>query len=136
MGHDNIWTKGNDTIESVVPVTIGVWHLNGINPAGLNFDELDLYAEAALGSLGGFDVELGYIPKWRNNTQSEIGLALIHSLGFLDLALETNYNFTLNAWYHHVGIEKSLELTDSVSQNLGAGWNDGYIQANISNWSH
>ena len=140
IARDSVWTDVNYTLDSIVPITIGAWYLNGINPVGV--DELDLYASAALGTFGGFDVAIGYthyfFPESGVGSQGEIGLDLTRSLGFVDLALETNYNLSLDAWYHQAGIEKSFGITDSVSLVLaaGVGWSDGYSQNNLSNWNH
>ncbi len=142
LGRDSVWTDVNYTFDSIVPLTIGAWYLNSTNSAIDPGDELDLYVSAALGTLGGFDVALGYthyfFPETGAGSQGEIGLDLTRSLGFVDLALETNYNYSIDAWYHQAGIEKSFGLTDSVSLVLGVGigWSDGYSQNNLSNWNH
>ncbi len=141
LGRDSLWTEVNYTVDSIVPISIGAWYLKGINPGAREFDELDLYARAAIGTFGGFETSLGYIQHFFPNaegSQGEIGLDLRRSLGIVDLALETNYNYTLDAWYHQAGIEKAFGITDSVSLVLGVGigWSDGYLQDNISNWNH
>ena len=144
LGRDSVWTDVNYTIDSIVPITIGAWYLNNTNSVVDPGDELDLYASAALGTYGGFDVALGYthyfFPEGGPAVQSqgEIGLDLSRSLGFADLALETNYNYSLDAWYHQAGLEKTFGLTDAMSLVLGVGigWSDGYSTANLSNWNH
>ncbi|MEC5129040.1 hypothetical protein VSU19_19925 [Verrucomicrobiales bacterium BCK34] len=139
---DAVWTGVDYTIDSVVPITIGAWYLNGIDPSSANFDELDLFASAALGTYGGFDVSLGYTHYFYPENPAvasygEIGLDLTRSLGFVDLALETNYALTIDAWYHQAGIEKTFGLTDSMSLVIGAGvgYADGYTGTG-SSWSH
>ena len=163
---DSAWTDVNYTIEGLpLPITIGAWYLNGINEdaTGIGgYDELDLYLRAGLGTYAGFDVSLGYthyiFPEFRsNNTASggygEIGIDIKRSLGFVDLAFESNYAMggggtAPSGWYHQIGIEKAFSLTDSVGLVLGTGvgYSDTYFEVGglvpnafsprSSGWSH
>ena len=154
---DSAWTGVSYTIDGLaVPITVGAWYLNGINEDGLGgaYDELDLYVSAELGTFAGFDVSLGFtqfiFPEPRSNFgsnfaggYSELGLDISRSLGFVDLALESNYAMGgfANGWYHQIGIEKSFGLTDSISLVLGTGigYSDNYfsaLTANDSGWNH
>jgi hypothetical protein len=133
FARDSVWTDVNYTFDNfIIPINIGAWYLNGINPAG--YDELDLYASVELGSFAGFDASLGYTHYFfpesngASNSYGEIGLDISRSLGFVDLALETNYAINFG-WYHQAGIEKSFGLTDNMSLVLGTGvgYSDGYF---------
>jgi hypothetical protein len=147
----SVWTDVNYTFDSLaVPITVGAWYLNGIdNPA--NYDELDLYVSAAVGTFAGFDVALGYthfvFPETRAQGYGELGLDITKSLGFVDLAFESNYalgggGLSASGWYHQIGIEKSFGITDSISLVLGAGvsYSDGYFDfvgvTTGSGWNH
>jgi len=150
---DNIWADVNYTFDGLaVPVTVGATYLNGINPAA--FDQLSVYANAALGTFAGFDTTLGYtyhlFPESGLSEFGEISLGLRRSLGFADLVLGTNYmtgDRTVgesDGWYHHVGLEKAFAITDNISLVLsgGAGYLDGTINTFVSGgqfghgWNH
>jgi hypothetical protein len=141
LARDSVWTDVNYTFDNlIIPVNVGVWYLNGIDP--VDYDELDIYASVELGSFAGFDASLGYVHYFfpelnAGGSQGEIGLDLSRSLGIVDLALETNYNLWLEGWYHQVGIEKTFGISDNVSLVVGAGlgYSDGYSNDN-SGWSH
>lgn len=141
-GRDSVWTDVNYTLDSVVPLTIGVWYLNGTSTVPDPGDQLELYLRAGLGTFAGFDVDLGYthffFPESGEGSEGEIALEIRRSLGFIDIAAETNYNYSLDAWYHQAGLEKSFDLTDSMSLVLaaGIGWSDGLSQDSLSNWNH
>ena len=69
FAESSVWGSVAYTFDGLaVPITIGAWYLNGIDPgagaapAGLGaaYDELDLYASAKLGTFAGFDVSLVY----------------------------------------------------------------------------
>jgi hypothetical protein len=154
---DSAWTSVNYTFDGLaVPITVGAWYLNGIADDGLGgaSDELDLTVSAALGTFAGFDVALGYThylyPELRSNFGAtsglgygELGVDITRSLGFVDLAYESNYAMGgfANGWYHQLGVEKSFSITDSVSLVVGAGigYSDHYfsiLTANDSDWNH
>jgi hypothetical protein len=159
---DSVWTDVNYTFDNLaVPITVGAWYLNGINDdggagSGAEYDELDLYVSAALGTFAGFDVALGYthfvFPEYRSNnpgpngSYGEIGLDITRSLGFVDIAWNSNYALggggaSASGWYHQLGFEKSFGVTDSISLVLGAGvgYSDGYfdfVGATGSGWNH
>jgi hypothetical protein len=144
---DSVWTDVNYTIEGLpLPITLGAWYLNGIAEDSLGnggYDELNLYLSAALGTYGGFDVALGYthytFPEFRSNVApvggyGELGLDITRSLGFVDLAFESNYAMggggtSPSGWYHQLGFEKSFGLTDSIGLvvGTGVGYSDGYF---------
>jgi hypothetical protein len=142
FARDSVWTDVNYTFDNlVIPVNVGVWYLNGIDPA--DYDELNLYASVELGSFAGFDASLGYVhyffPETGAASNGEIGLDLSRSLGIVDLALETNYNLLAEGWYHQVGIEKTFGISDNVNLVVGAGlgYSDNYFAvANNSGWNH
>lgn len=164
FARDSVWTDVNYTFDNLaVPVTIGAFYLNGINGDGLFglYDELDLYVSAEVGTFAGFDVALGYthfvFPEFRsggafvNSTQGagygELGIDITRSLGFVDLAMESNFAMGgqgfINGWYHQIGIERSFGLTDSISLVLGTGvgYSDNYfanlgVTARDSGWNH
>ncbi len=132
-----------------VPVTVGVTYINGIHP--FYFDQASVYASAALGTFAGFDTNLGYthhfFPETGDNSFGEISLNLRRDLGFADLILGTNYMLGDNGdsedWYHQIGLEKSIPLTDNISLVLagGAGYLDGTISLpsagqDDSSWNH
>lgn len=154
---DSVWTGLDYTFEGLaIPISIGAWYLNGINEDGIGgaYDELDLYVSASVGTFAGFDVAIGYthfvFPEFRSNLPGgttsgygEAGLDITKSLGFIDLAFETNYAFGgfANGWYHQAGVEKTFSLTDSISLVVGAGisYSDNYfsaLTANDSGWNH
>ncbi len=147
---DSVWTDVNYTIEGLpLPITVGAWYLNSISEdsrggaRGGGFDQLDLYARAALGTFAGFDTALGYthyvFPEFRSNVApvggyGELGLNINRSLGFVDLAFESNYAMggggsAPSGWYHRLGVEKTFGLTDSISLvvGTGVGYSDGYF---------
>ena len=150
---DSVWTDVNYTIEGLpLPITVGAWYLNGINDSfvGAGYDELDLYARAALGTFAGFDVDLGYVhyifPEFRSNVvplggYGEAQLGIARSLGFVDLKYSLAYGFggggvAPSGWFQQLGAEKSFGLTDDVALVLGAGvaFSDGYWGP--SGWNH
>lgn len=139
FARDSVWTDVNYTFDNlVVPINIGVWYLNGINP--VNYDELNLYASADLGTYAGFDVELGYthyfFPEARDTSYGEIGLNINRSLGFVDFYYSANYALgsarpgvgAAGGWYHQIGLEKTFGITDNVSlvADGGVAFSDGY----------
>ena len=171
---DSVWTDVNYTFDGLaVPITIGAWYLNGINdgglagnPFGVAYDELDLYAKAALGTFAGFDVSLGYtqyvFPEVRGvvgpgnplnplRGYGEVGLDITRDLGFATLAFEANKAFggggaggSAHGYYYQLGLEKSFGLTDNISLVLGTGvgYSDNYFAApgfgglSDSGWNH
>ncbi len=59
---DSVWTDVNYTFDNLaVPVTVGVWYLNGINGGSSGYDEINLYASAEIGPFAGFDATIGYL---------------------------------------------------------------------------
>lgn len=146
FARDSVWTDVNYTFDNlVVPINIGAWYLNGIDPAG--YDELNLYASADLGTFAGFDVELGYTHYFfpeanAGGSYGEIGLGVVRSLGFVDFVAETNYALSpVSGWYHQLGLEKTFGITDSISLVAAAGWgfSDGYFalgNARTSGYNH
>ena len=165
---DSVWSDVNYTFDGLaIPITIGALYLNGINDGGggfgfggfpgtADFDELDLYVSAALGTFAGFDVSLGYThrtypesragnpgvlagPPFLNapNRQGfgEINLGITRSLGFVDMKFSANSamgggGFAPNGFYYELGLEKSFGLTDNISLVLGGGvaYSDNYFQ--------
>lgn len=163
LAEDSVWTDVNYTIDSLaVPVTVGVFYLNGINEGaplfGAAFDELDLYASAALGTFAGFDVALGYthyyFPEAEYQDYGEIGLDIKRSLGFVDFAWESNFAFgtglpvatSSRGWYHQVGFEKTFGISDNINlvASTGVAYSDGYWEGFVPNgftprssgWNH
>jgi len=147
FAEDSVWTDVNYTIDSLpVPVTVGAFYLNGINEDpplfGAAYDELDLYASAALGTFAGFDVSLGYthyiFPELELQDYGEIGLDIKRSLGFVDVAWESNFAFgtglptgtSFRGWYHQLGFEKTFGVTDNINlvASAGVGFSDGYFE--------
>lgn len=160
FARDSVWTDVNYTFDNfVVPINIGAWYLNGIN-GNSNYDELDLYIAAELGTFAGFDVSLGYthffFPESGTGSYGEIGFDVSRSLGFVDFAAEANYAMSggrglaggvgPSGWYYAAGIEKSFGITDAVSLVLatGVGYSDNYFAnglagvatPNQSGWNH
>lgn len=153
FSRDSVWADVNYTFDGLpLPVTVGAWYLNGINGsrAGLNLDELRLYASADLGVVAGFDVEFGYthytFPEFRTTVApvggyGELNLGLSRDLGLVDLTFGSSYamgggGFAPSGWYHELGIAKGFGITDQISLVLGAGvaYTDGYWGA--SGWNH
>ncbi len=145
FARDSVWTDVNYTFDSLpVPITVGAWYLNGINGSafGAGYDELDLYAEAALGTFAGFDLTLGYthyiFPEFRSNIApiggyGELNFGIERTVGPVDLHYIADYafgsgGFTPRGWYHELGAEKTFSLTDSIGLTVGAGvaYTDGY----------
>jgi len=148
FSRDSVWTDVNYTFDNlIVPINVGVWYLNGINPspnpgtAPGGMDELDLYISAELGTYAGFDVSLGYVyyffPESNFGSYGEIGLDISRSLGFVDFAWESNYAMfgrtgdTGGGWYHQASLSKEFGITDRVSLVLsgGVGFSDGYFSS-------
>lgn len=147
-GRDSVWTDVNYTFDNfVVPITIGAWYLNSTNDTaqqnnGVNsYDELDLYASAAIGTYFGFDTSLSYtqffFPETSGSSYGEIGFDVTRSLGFVDFIAEANYALTGNgdddggSWYYQAGLEKTFGITDAISLVLGAGvgYSDQYFSS-------
>ncbi|MEM9016413.1 MAG: hypothetical protein AAGC68_05320 [Verrucomicrobiota bacterium] len=141
FARESVWTGVDYTFENmVIPVSIGTWYLNGIDPSG--YDELDIYASISTGTWAGFDTSLGYthffFPESGAGSYGEIGFDVSRSLGFVDFAAEVNYALIDSrgssnqhgAWYYQAGIEKTFGITDAVSLVLGTGvgYSDNYFQ--------
>jgi len=140
---DSVWTDVNYTFDNfVVPITIGAWYLNGTNDTNTSnnsYDELDLYASAALGTYFGFDTSLSYthffFPENSASSYGEIGFDVSRSLGFVDFIAEANYGLVGSGdddgggWYYAAGFEKTFGITDSISLVLGTGigYSDNYF---------
>jgi hypothetical protein len=153
FARDSFWTDLNYTFDGLpVPITVGAWYLNGINGSAFagGFDQLNLYANAALGTFAGFDVNLGYthytFPEFRSNIAplggyGELNFNVTRTVGPLDLRYSMSYamgggGFAPQGWYHELGGEKTFPLTDSIGLTLGAGvaYTDGYWGP--SDWNH
>lgn len=137
FARDSVFTDVNYTFDSIVPITVGAWYLNGTNdPDSALYDELDLYLSADLGNIAGFDTSLSYTHYFfpelgSGDSYGEIGLDARYGLGFVDFVAETNAAFfgDRTRWYHQVGLEKSIPVTDAVSLVLGGGvgYSDNYF---------
>ena len=136
FAEDSVWADVNYTFDGLfVPVTVGAWYLNGIhsNIFGPVFDQLSLYAIADLGTIAGFDVNLGYTHHWGPEIGlinfGEFSLDVRRSFGFVDFVGETNYMTDGLGWYHQAGLEKTIGLTDKMSLVLacGVGFVDSFI---------
>jgi hypothetical protein len=155
FAESSVWGSVAYTFDGLaVPITIGAWYLNGIDSSapvftaaglGAAYDELDLYASAALGTFAGFDVSVVYtrfeFPEFGAAGQNEFGIDITRSLGFVDFAAEANYNETLNAWYYQAGLSKTIGITDNMSLVLGGGvgYSDNYFLttfADNTGWNH
>lgn len=151
LARDTVWTDVNYTFDSIVPVTIGATYFNFINTNnqfgnnGIG-DKLDLYVDAYLGSLAGFDTTIGYthffFPETPFGSFGDISLRMRRSLGFADLLLGTSYavgggNNIGGGWYHNAGLERAFPITDATSLVLGVGigYNDNYLTTS-SGWAN
>ncbi len=150
---DSVWVDVNYTFDDfAVPVKVGVWYLNAVSGPAV-YDELDVYIDFALGTFAGFDFNVGYY----HYTLPELGggfgygeayLDISRSLGFVDLSYSAIKAFgskaTSAGWFHELGLERTIELTDAVSLILGGGvgYSDGYYDGNTyglprdSGWNH
>ncbi len=154
---DSVWTDVNYTFDNLaVPVTVGVWYLNGINGGSSGYDEINLYASAEIGTFAGFDATIGYLhyafPEYRGSVANTGGygegfIDLSRDLGFAKLTLGTVRSFggdgTSGGWYHQVGFERSFDLTERVALVLGTGigYSDGFHTVlappnGDSGWNH
>jgi hypothetical protein len=136
FAEDSVWVDVNYTFDNLaVPVTVGAWYLNGIRP--VEFDQLDLYIRAGLGTFAGFDTAIGYthhfFPEDDSRKFGELGIELRRDLGFVEVILSSNYTFSDgdwrdSNWYHQFGIEKLIPITDSVGFLIEAGvaYSDNY----------
>ncbi len=152
---DSVWVDVNYTFDGLaVPVTVGVMYLNGIHQA--EFDQLNLYVSAAIGTFFGFETSLGYAYHLDPETTDtyfdfgEVKLDARRNLGFADLVIGTSYTTNANGnqfanrgWYHHASLEKSIGLTDNISLVLagGVGYLDGGNETdgayqNGTGWNH
>jgi len=144
----SVFTDVNYTFDGLsVPITIGAWYLNSLETPS-DYDELDLYISAPIGTYFGFDVSLGYTYFLFFETEDipgngEIGLDFTRSLGWLDFAAEANYNHNFDAWYYQAGVSKTFGITDNISLILGAGvgYSDNYFDAgddgaSNTGWNH
>lgn len=138
------------TVDAFVPLTIGVAHYDGhLTPIGGLNELTAVSATTSLGSFGGFDASLGYTHYFTHsgvNSWGDIGLGLSRDLGFAELVLGTNYGvggteIGNGGWNHHIGLVKSIGLTDSLSVVLSGtiGYHDEYFNGfPVSNnsWSY
>lgn len=146
----SVWADVNYTFEGLaVPVTVGVFYVNGIDTHSIfpNTDQGELYVSAAVGTFAGFEVNVGYShhfypeqgrgPFSPSSSLGEVGLDVRRSLGFVDFVAQSNYLFNDAGWYHELGLEKSIGLTDNISLVLagGAGYSDK-LTARESGWNH
>jgi hypothetical protein len=158
LARDTVSANVNYTYDGLaIPVTLGVDYFNGINndTNGLiDFDMLHMFVDFGVGTFAGFDVNLRYthhvFPEIRSNLANtglgfgEIGLTVGRSLGFADLVYGSSYAMggLANGWFHHLGLSRGFELTDSVSLVLAAGvaYSDNYWQSialnRDSGWNH
>ncbi len=164
FAESSVWGSVDYTFDGLaLPITIGAWYLNGIDPGagapiapgfGSQYDELDLYAKIALGTFAGFDVSVGWtqflFPEANGVSQNEFGIDVTRSLGWVDLALEANYNTNpleapgvgINGgWYYQAGISKTFGITDNIGLVLGTGvgYSDNYFFTTIADntgWNH
>ncbi len=128
LGENAIWTGIDYTITALpVAVDVGVWYINPTdNPGATGVDdELDLYASVAGPSFAGFDTSLTFtaflFPENGSGATYELAAGVSRSLGFVDFASKAAYDFELEAWYFEVGLEKSIDLTDSIALVASAG---------------
>jgi len=141
---DSVWTDVNYSFDSIIPITVGAWYLNGISGAP-GYDELDLYISGDLGTYAGFDVSVGYVHYLYPEASfvgsyGEVGVDISRSLGFVDLVFESNYALhgrsgNSGGWYHGAGIEKSIPVSSNMSLDLaaGVGYSDGYYAPGTAN---
>lgn len=132
------------TVDAFVPLTIGVAHYDAHRGGPL--PELTaVSATTSLGSFGGFDASLGYTHYFTHsgiNSWGDIGLGLSRDLGFAQLVLGTNYGIGSDVgnggWNHHIGLVKSIGLTDSLSVVLSGtiGYHDEYFPGGGNDWSY
>lgn len=137
---DSIWTDVNYTIDTAIaPLNVGFWYLDGIQD---NYDELDLYVSAELGTYLGFDASLTYIhyffPSGGAST-GDLTLGLGKSLGIVDFSLSATSSLgiaNVDYQYYEAGIEKAFGVTDSLDLIVGVGlaYDDGY--KGVSDLSH
>jgi hypothetical protein len=140
---DSVWTDVNYSFEDfAVPINVGVWYLNGLNGPS-NYDELDLYASATLGTFAGFDIDVKYghffFIESEAGSYGEVGLDLTRSLGFVDFYAEAIYSLAAGrgmpggegpaGWYYQTGVEKTIELFGAVGLvlNTGIAYSDNYF---------
>lgn len=151
VGEDSVWADVNYTFDGLaVPITLGVWYLNSFQTifGDPEFDHLKVYASAGLGTVAGFDLSISYTQHWfpeaSNQIESfgEIGLQARRSFGFVDFVASTSYftgeeNDGAFDWNHHLGLEKTIGLTDNISLVLagGAGYADRFVYFE-SGWHH
>ncbi len=150
FARDSVWTDVNYTFDNfIVPINVGAWYLNGIDPHG--YDELDLYISAELGTYAGFDVSLGYthyfFPEAAGvGSYGEVGLDLARSFSIVDFAWESNYAFNQRdrtgavggsqggGAYHQASLSKEFGIADNASLvvTAGAAWSNGYFNGGVN----
>lgn len=155
---DSVWTDMNHTYEGLpLPLTMGVWYLNGINGPGSGYDEFDAYLYTTLDGVAGFEVSFGYyhyvFTEYRSNVfpnggYGEVFVDVARSLGFVDVTYglieATGGAGSARGWYHEIGVEKTIELSDSAGLILGSGvgYTDNYYDTVLygstrdSGWNH
>lgn len=163
VNRDTVWTDVNYTFDSLVPVTLGVTHLSGIDRkfpfiAIGPVDETDVYVRAEVGEYAGFNVGLSYTHRFLhfssfpvfNGSYGDIGIDIRRSLGLVDFVMASTLGINSrngyfaagggSGWVHRVGLEKAIPLCESSTLVLsgGVGYHDGYYfnVPGTHDWSH
>lgn len=163
VNRDSVWVDTNYTFDSLVPLTLGVSHLSGINskfPYGLAgpIDETDLYLRADLGEFAGFQVGLSYTQRFLhfsafpagNGSYADVSIDIRRDLGFADFVIGSTLGLNSRNGYfnagggdgfvHYAGLEKSIAVCDYADVVLsgGVGYHDGYYFSvpGTHDWSH
>ena len=148
---DTVWVDTNYTFSNLaLPVTLGATYYNfteGSFANGIFDDFLHVYAKANTGTHAGFDTALSYnhvfFPEGSSiSSQAVIMFDVRRSLGIVDFVGGTSYSAggTISGgWYHHAGLEKTFEISDTMSLVVGggAGYSDNYwVHLLNTGWAH
>ena len=122
LGQDLLWSDVNvsTSLSDGLGLNIGAWYAN---PTDAGDDELDVYAGVST-DLGGMSLDVGttyyYFPGATGDNTLEIGAALGTSVGAFDVSAGLYHDIDTDNTYLEVGVGTSVDLTDSVSLDIGA----------------
>jgi hypothetical protein len=138
FGEHAIWKGLDYTVQTPIPIDIGVWY---VNPTDGNLDdELDLFASVTQ-EVGGFEASLaisGYFyPESGDDSSYELGLTIERSLEVVDWNATAKYDFVIGGWYFETGLSKGIALCDCAELVFSGGvaYQHGYNAA-ASEWNH
>ncbi len=132
---DSIWGSVDLTVAE--GLTVGAWYLEGLPGA---YEELNLYAEYALGNFLGFDAAIGYtffdfyVDTNGESTEHEVYVSLSREAFGGEIGYFGAKGFVNNTWYHEASYARTLGQVAGLDVNYdaalgywhGLGASDGF----------